>query len=269
VKKNLILSLILFVLIDLSANGQAENWDTYMSKFGDKPGSVLVDMGLINNAPDKKYPFLVITGPRAQSCDKKGIPAKEEISSLEDILAATGNFLTGVTAEVLAGTFTYNCERLNYYYVKDTLNIRNAIMRLYNRTYPNYSYAINIKYDPAWTIYRTFLYPSEETRNWMENTKIITGMVEKGDSLRNKRQISFDLYFRTDSFRRAFAGFAHAKGYKTEKEIMAKSPSAPYEIIISKFDYVKTGIIDSLTSDLKKAVKQYNGFYNGWEAAGR
>ncbi len=266
VKYFTVIQLIIYCSLFQPANAQNENWDTYMAKFGDKPGSVLVDMGLINGAPDKRYPYLVITGPQAHNCNQQGLPDKEEIDVQEEILDATNNFITGVTAKVLTGTFTYNCERLNYYYVKDTMNIRNAIMRLYNRTYKNYSYAINIKSDPEWSTYRTFLYPSEATLNWMENNKIIIKMIQHGDSLNTLRNIDFDLYFKTDSCRKAFAEFARSKRYKTNELPEAKNPNAPFEIIVSTYNYIKMDVINSITEELKKEAKMHHGLYNGWVA---
>lgn len=145
-----------------------EKWDTYVAMFGDKYGSVLVDMARISSAPDKSLPYLVVTGPRAHKCDKRGIPDKEEIDMLEAILDATGSFLTGATPKALVGTFTSNCERLNYYYVKDTTAVRNAIARMYNRNYKDYSYKISIRPDAEWSTYRTFLYPTDETKKRIE-----------------------------------------------------------------------------------------------------
>ena len=259
-----VLLILICCFLFSNADAQNENWDTYMAKFGNKPGSVLVDMALIEKAPDKKYPYLVITGPRALNCDAHGIPAKDEIDVLEDILNTTGNFITGVTAKALAGTFTYNCERLNYYYVKDTAGIRNAIMRLYDRGYQNYSYAINMKYDPAWTTYRTFLYPDEDMLDWMENTKMITKMIESGDSLATRRAISFAFYFKTDTAMKAFENYAGVRGYKTANTVGVSN--FPHAIKASKNDYVKIDIILPMIRELKDEAKKHNGLYNGWEA---
>ncbi len=237
-----------------------------MAKFGDKPGSVLVNLALMERAPDSKYPYLLITGPKAQNCDARGLPGKEEIDVLEDILRSTDNFITGVTAKVLTGTFTYDCERLNYYYVKDTMGIRNAIMRMYNRGYKNYSYAINMKYDPQWATYRTLLYPDEETQEWMENTKIISKMTEAGDSLKTPRDINFNFYFRSDTDRNAFADFAHAKGYKVNLLAFSKSSTASFEAIVYKNAFVKTDLIQAMANELKAEARKHHGVYDGWDA---
>ena len=253
------------MLLHTIANGQTEHWDTYMAKFGDKPGSVLVDMGYKDIAPDEKYPYLLVTGPQAMNCDKQGLPDKEEIDRLEEILDATSNFITGVTAKTLVGTLTYNCERLNYYYVKDTMGIRYALMRMYNRNYSNYKYAINIKPDRGWSTYKTFLYPNEETMDWMVNDKIIAKMIQEGDSLIRGRDINFDLYFKTDTGRRSFVQVAHSRGYKTDTTGGNKN-NGMYELVASKYGMIRTNVLDSMTHELKGEMKKYNAIYNGWEA---
>lgn len=242
-----------------------EQWDTYMAKFGDKPGSVLVNMGYKDYAPDHRYPYLVITGPQAHNCNKQGLPDKEEIDMLEEILEATNNFITGVTAKVLVGTFTYNCERLNYYYVKDTVGIRNAIMRLYNRNYKNYNYAINMKADAGWGTYSSFLYPDKKTLIWMDNDKIITTMLAGGDDLNRPRNINFDLYFKTDTGRISFSEFVRSKGYKTTTK-ESDNHNYPYELIVTKNGLAKMENVNTMTEELKAELTKYNSFYNGWTA---
>ncbi|MCW3123367.1 MAG: hypothetical protein JWQ38_2859 [Flavipsychrobacter sp.] len=237
-----------------------------MAKFGDKPGSVLVDLGLMPTAPDSRYPYLVVTGPKVQKCNKQGLPGKDEIAALEEVLDVTGNFITGVTAKVLAGTLTYDCKRLNYYYVKDTTGLRNALTRMYSRSFPGYGYNISMSLDKEWTEYKTFLYPSDATFNWMENNKLITKMKEGGDSLSKPRNIAFELYFRADTSRSAVAAFATAKGYSTEQLMNAKATNAPYQLIVSKYTQVKIDTITVMSTELKKEAAKHHGYYNGWEA---
>ncbi len=245
---------------------QNDDWDTYMARLGSKPASILVNMALVQNAPDSKLPYLVTTGPKVQTCGKDGLPAKEEIDHLEEILDATDNFITGVTAKVLAGTMTFNCERVNYYYVKDTAGIRFALMRMYNRSYPDYGYVINIRKDPDWHTYRTFLYPDEQMKNWMENDKIVTNMLQHGDSLTKQRTISFELYFRSDTDRASFTKFAKEKGYTASQLMQSQSQTVPYELIISRYDYVKMDSIAAMSQEIKQEMRRYKGFYNGWSA---
>ncbi len=218
-------------------------------------------------APDKRYPFVVITGPQAQTKSKTGIPNKQQIIDLEQILDVTTNFITGVTAKVLAGTFTYNNARLNYYYVKDTTGVRNAIKRVYNRNFKGYDFVITIKQDPQWLNYITFLYPSEETMNWMENSKVVTRLLESGDSLVKKRPINFAACFTTDTARASFTTYLEAKGFTIQKTPTIKNTPYPLCQVFSQYSSVNMDSIGVVTAELKREVKKHNGVYNGWDAA--
>jgi hypothetical protein len=252
-------------LITSYVHAQKEKWDTYLAMYGTKPGSVLVDMALAKAAPDKKMPYLVITGPRAHSCNAKGVPAAAEIDKLEEILDNASSYLGGITASKLAGTFTYNCERLNYYYVVDTTGVRNALVRMYSKSYPDYDHTIKIKHDPTWIAYRTFLYPDEKTQRWMENSKIITTMLEMGDSLTTKRNINFKFHFQGESARTLFAAAARSRDYKADK-LFTTGDGLVYGIAVSKYDNVRIGLVDSMATELQAEAAKYGGIYIGWEA---
>lgn len=246
-----------------SLAAQTEHWDTYVATFGGRPGSVLVDMGLKETAPDARYPYLVITGPRALKCDKNGIPDKAEIPELEDILAATNTFLIGVTPRVLCGTFTWNCERLNYYYVKDTSSVRAAVRRMYNRSYPNYQFAINIKNDPDWKTYRTFLYPDDTTMNWMANQRKVTALSEQGDSLKSARDIEFDLWFYSEKDRGAFKRAAEEQGFNTVRMTQSRKL---FGIVLGKNSPATMEKLGVLTTTLEALAKRHQGNYSGWHS---
>ncbi len=261
---NLLYTAIL-LLVSSPAYTQVEQWDTYITRFDGKPGSVLVDMGLYQSAPDKKYPNVVITGPQANKCGDQGMSDAEEIEELENMLSASGNFITGVTPRILAGTFTNNCKRLNYYYVKDTVGIRNALARMYARSYKNYNYFITIKHDPEWLTYRTFLYPDEATQNWMANSKLVKKLIEEGDSLKKPRNVYFDFYFSSDAERSSFAASELVKGYQQVQLTESKKQRA-YGIVLSKQTPVTMDDINRITAELKVDTKKFSGTYAGWRS---
>lgn len=256
----------IMVLLANSAMAQNENWDTWMATFSGKPGSVLVDLELHNVAPDTRYPYLVVTGPVANDCPANGIPTNKEVMLMEDILGSTTNFLTGVTARVLAGTFTHNCRRLNYYYVKDTALVRNAVMRMYRRNHSDYNYVINMKHEPDWKTYNTFLYPDAETQNRMENTRIITSMLQAGDSLKIARNVTFAACFSTDTARAFFIKTIEKGRYKVQKTNSLKTGVNAQCVTFSMYQSIVPEAMDKQTAELRKIVQEASGTYYGWEA---
>ncbi len=264
--KYLLLSFLLLLMV-LPACAQHENWDTYMARYGSKPGSVLVDMGLMATAPQKLLPYLVITGPHAKNCyNPQGIPDTGEINKMETILGVAGGVLSGATARKLAGTFTYNCERLNYYYVQDTTAIRKSLNRVYQTYYPDYKYTLKIKYDPQWVSYRSFLYPDSSASAWMANNKAMTSLLVAGDDLQTPRSINHTLYFMDDSGRTEFARYAASNGYAVVSTNKSPNEGLAYELVIGRTGRVILDSIVTMESDLTRVAKPLKGYYKGWDA---
>lgn len=261
------------VLTTLCAGGTAfaqnEIWDSYITRINDRPATIMLDMHLIFTAPDPRYPYLVITGPKTSNVGPSGIPGQNEIAELEKVLEATDNFLMGATSRILAGTVTYNGQRNNYYYVRDTTVVRNAIQRMYKRNFPGYPYSLVVKKDAEWLTYRTFLFPNDTTQNWMDNNRNITTMLQKGDSLDAPRTITFAACFPSDSARTNFSSFVSEKGYTIEKSPVTKVGKDNYCVLFSKVDKIDLNTINTTTLLLREEVKRHNGVYNSWSTAGK
>ncbi len=248
-------------------HAQDEHWDTYMASYGGKPGSVLVDMGAVTTAPDKALPYLLITGPAALDCNaEKGIPPPGAIDDMEQVLDVTSAMLSGVTAKKLVGTFTHNCERLNYYYVKDTAAIRFALARMYRDHFKDYRYVLRIKPDAEWLTYRTFLYPDSAAKAWMAADKTITGLLQSGDDLSAPRAIRYTLCFHTENERSIFADSCIKQGFTIAGQQNTSALKTMYEITVSKVAAVK---MDSILADearLSLIAAGNHGYYIKWEA---
>jgi len=244
------------------------NWETYVTRFDNgKGGSILVDLSQYVTAPDRRFPMVVITGPYCNNCTAEGMPQQNEIDKLESILDMTGNTITGMTANVLVGTLTYDGRRVNYYYVSDTSSIRHSIKKMYNKYFDGYKYYLEILPDPEWKSYREFLYPNEQTFTWIENNKIITQLLQAGDSLTTPRQVDFYLYFNSASDRSSFITFAQLKGYDIGDAKIDKENKHPYELRISKVTSVQPDVIWPLTNELREEAKKYSAQYDGWETS--
>lgn len=261
--------LIILALFSITTHAQNEHWESWLTKIKGKPGSILVDLSLKSKVGDSKFPFLVVTGPVSQRCGDNGIPDTKEIDSLEDMLGATGNYMLGVSPILLAGTFTYNCERLNYYYVKDTSNIRHAINRMYYRNFPNYNFILQMKSDPLWNAYTKFLYPNDTVQNMIENNKILTSLLNSGDSLKGDRTITIGASFASVAVRDSFKNAINSMGYKIEREgkLTQKNALNPEYITLTKIGPVKADSINNMTFEIKKYVNRFNGDYLQWQCS--
>jgi hypothetical protein len=265
--KSAILHIILILLFNevcKPAIAQTNNWEHYLVKYNNKPASILVDLSLAEKKDLFQYPFIVVTGPKMSNCGQSGIPNKTDIAAMEEILDATDHCLKGLTAQLLAGTLTYECERLNHYYVKDTANIRNGILRMYRRNYPQTEFIVKIKPDPSWTVYHNVLYPTEAMINEAENNGIITAMLSKGDSLRGERSIKLAAYFDTDSAQQNFNKDIALLGCKLYNQKRVEHATTYYLTIAETRKPIVTDTINNITWVFRQAVKKHNGSYLKW-----
>ena len=60
--------------------------------------------------------------------------------------------------EIYVGSFMHNYQRLEYFYLKDTIGLRNVLENFYGTKYPNFKNYINLRVDADWKGYREFLY---------------------------------------------------------------------------------------------------------------
>lgn len=254
----------LFIITCLFVSAQDEGvWDVYMAQYEKGAGSTVLDMSLKNKAPNKSFPFLLSTGVRFKDCNE-GFPSKSEFEKLYAVSDSVQKLVNTTASNIMAGTFTYQCERKDYYYVNDTNDIRQKLTALYQKRFPAYEPVINIREDAAWEAYLTFLYPNEETKEFMSNQKVVAKLMEAGDKLDKERPVDHWLYFPNAKSRDSFALYAQAKGFKIESKEMRDS-AKPYQMHISRVDKADLPSISKLTLELKRAAAKYDGDYDGWE----
>jgi hypothetical protein len=256
---------LLFLATSFSLRAQQGTWDAYIAQYNGYAGSTTLNMDLINTAPDTTLGFIVITGVTFTNCSKEGFPMKEEFENLykisDDVIAVA----TKTGKMEYAGSFTSKCQRLDYIYVKDTSDIRIQLVALYETKYKSYKYYINIKPDTSWDAYRKFLYPNEETREYMSNSKVLEKLTEAGDQLEKPRPVDHWLYFPSKEDRDAFIKYSKIKGFKIVETVLTSDPKFPYQLHISKVDLVDIRSICKITLELRRKAKELKGFYDGWE----
>lgn len=263
----LLLSAVLFLFfLNSSAQELKEEWDTYMASYQRGAGSVLLNMALKEKAPVQTYQYLVITGVKIKDCSPDGFPTPQEFQTLYKISDGINDLIDKKKRRILAGTFTYQCERTDYYYVNDTLLLRKYLADYYKTYFPQYPFIIEIQEDRNWSRYLQFLYPNDETKESMANQKVILQLTKAGDKLTKERRIDHWLYFKTEEDRRSFFLKVADQKFLVEKmDFMKDGRTYPYSLQMYRTDKPEPAIITRLTLYLGKEAGKYNGIYDGWE----
>jgi hypothetical protein len=256
---------LITLLLPLFMLAQEEYWDVYLASYDNKPGSTILNMSAKNYAPDKKLPYICVTGVKFSDCTGEGLPTSSEFPRLYIIADSVKNIMNQTVKNILTGSFSYQCERLDYFYVADTTGLRKLLTDLYAKKFPGYNPYINIKEDKNWEAYLNFLYPNEETYEYMQNQKVVIKLKEAGDRLDKKRQVDHWLYFKTKKDRECFMAFALKMNYKIESGEKNDGSKDHFKLHISRTDNVDLAFISKVTLELRRLAAGCNGNYDGWE----
>lgn len=257
--------LVILTCLTSRCFAQQENWDVYVADYGGKPGSTLVNMDIKAWAPRADLPFILITGVKFENCDGEGFPQKGEFENLYKVSDTVLKYISELTDNIIAGAFTHQCERLDYIYIKDSTGVRAKLTELYKSRFQNYAPYINIKEDKQWNAYLNFLYPNEETREYMSNQKVVLSLVNAGDKLSQPRKTDHWAYFENENDRKCFQQIVTGMGFSIGNTDYDKDTKKSYKLQFSRTDKVDLENINRITSDLRKKALTCNGEYDGWE----
>jgi hypothetical protein len=144
----------------------------------DMPGSTRVNLGLQQRAPVAGYPHLIVTGTKYSRSAGQGLPEIADLDRLNALAEKVKATIEAISPAIYAGTFTHQYEQLHYVYVKDTTGIDAALRGMYERACPGCAIYVNVKSDPAWLGYTSFLYPNQQTLDFHRDELIKIGIVK-------------------------------------------------------------------------------------------
>ncbi len=266
-KISILLIPALICLVPIILPAQEPQWETYMGQYEKGPGSTILDMSVKDKAPVKALPFLLVTGINFENCNNDGLPEQAAFSQLYKVSDAVKLCVDSAVENVFAGTFTYQCERLDYYYIKDTTGIRNRLNKLYADSFTGSKFYTNIKVDKIWQAYLDFLYPNALSHEFMLNEKLLKKLQEAGDQSDKERPVDHFLYFATEIDQQCFIPYILKQRFKIVVKEKTDDSKRPYKLQISRTDKVDLSSISAITIDLKRVVMKCNGEYDGWETA--
>lgn len=244
---------------------QDEEWDVYMAQYEKGVGSTMINMSAKSYAPHKKFPFILITGVTFKGCDSIGMPTMEQFPVLYTISDSVRSLLNKTVDNIMVATFTHQCERLDYYYVSDSLGLSKRMVQMYSKYFKDHIPYFNIREDKLWQGYLNFLYPNDETFEFIKNQKVVLKLVESGDKLEQPRQIDHWIYFTTEPDRNCYIDYATNLGFKTESAEKTTDQMRPFKLQISRIDKVDVVSISKLTLEMRKEAIKCKGVYDGWE----
>ncbi|MCJ8311459.1 MAG: DUF695 domain-containing protein [Saccharospirillaceae bacterium] len=139
-----------------------DQWWSYLSAQENGPSSTRVDLSFNNSAPLQDYVYVVVSGITFSDKNRQGLPSPFQLDSLNTLQEDLLSFLESKLPYKYAGTFTYQHEQLHYIYVQNKETAQKVFKEFYLTACKDCKSYINVKYDPQWSGYTNFLYPSKQ-----------------------------------------------------------------------------------------------------------
>lgn len=248
------------------AQSERESWDSYLATYENKkPGSTVVRMDLVKNAPINDYKFVLVSGVTYKSDNVDGFPDDKTLAIVQQIGDELEKLIHSKFNGIYVGSFMHNFERLEYYYLSDNTNVKEVIKSFYDTKYPQFKSYINIKDDSKWTYYKNFLYPNEDILNYMGDQKVVDNLIKNGDDLTKSRRVDHWAFFDSKEYALKFKIEIEKIGYKIEEIKKEKGSNKSYKVNFWKDEFVDLTSINQITSNLRSISKKNNGKYDGWE----
>lgn len=255
-------------IFDMEGQNTQEQWNSYLASYDEgKPGSTTYRADLIELAPLSHLTYVLVTGITYETSDEDGLPEEDTFPIIQKIGNEVLELLQKETESVLVGSFTYDKERLEYFYVKDTAGIKEKLVAYYQANFPDNKHYINTKEDKQWEYYTEFLYPSEDILSYMADESLVRQLEKAGDDLTKNRRVDHWLYFSSESERDKCKERLLKEKFMVQSSGINEETTLPYELQVWRIDFVDLNSIYPITSTLRAIAKEFKGEYDGWETS--
>lgn len=240
-------------------------WDQYFAQWEGKPGSMLVKMDLLDQAPKSDYPYLIAVGVTFDDCTEDGMPSNLIYPQLTALSEKLESYVSIQYDALLVGTFTHDCSRMDYFYAKDTLTVNEFLGTFFKTNGIEFVPLIYMSRDEDWQYYKEVIYPDDYLMEYMMNRKLIEELVTKGDDISKARKIEHWAYFNTAEERDRYRMIVLERGFKEEGTGKLNADERPYFYHFSRRDKPEIEYISELTEKLQMEAGKLGGHYDGWE----
>ena len=226
---------------------------------------MIVNMDFIDDLPIVDLPFLVSIGLDFEQCTLDGFPDSLIYGPLTDLSDKLEEYMNIQLTGNLVGTFTHDCRRVDYYYLKDTIGVKTFVGNFFEQNGGDFQPMISMTYDADWTYYQDVIYPDEYLLEYMMNMKVIVRLVDQGINITSPSRIQHWAYFKSEGARDRYRIVVLERGFNEEGKEYYAEDEFPYSFQFSRKDKLEPDYISELTFNLQKEAKALDGFYDGWE----
>ncbi|WIF67514.1 DUF695 domain-containing protein [Metapseudomonas otitidis] len=239
-----------------------ENWDFYFARVDDRPASLFVDLGAVEQAPIERLPAMAYVRVEMNAPRGDGLSSNEEYDALIALEDAVLPKLEGADHAYVGRCTTNGCRDF-FFYTAHPQGWEARVAEAF-RGFPDYRFEAGSNPDPGWSTYLEYLYPSAIDHQCIQNRRVCQTLEQNGDRLDTPRDIDHWAEFAEAGDAQAFANRAQALGFSLRVPIAANE-DGQYSVHLWRKDLPSFAEIDSVTLPLFHLAEDHGGRYDGWE----
>jgi uncharacterized protein (TIGR01619 family) len=242
-----------------------DHWDSYFCKVNGELASILVDLGLADQAPISAYSIVLVVSLHLKNPRSDGLSDSSEFETLRSIEDSLTKSLSSSNNAVSVGRIT-SAGRREFYFYAPSLNGFEAVVTDLMARFPGYEYECSNHDDTSWKQYFDVLYPSPAEYQRMSNRRVIENLQLHGDPLTKPRPVDHWIYFRNEASRNLYVNHIKSKGFVVVDQ-STQDGERPHSLHITRVDNVDPESIDSVVLDLLELAIKMDADYDGWETS--
>ncbi|KRA53243.1 hypothetical protein ASD77_00640 [Pseudoxanthomonas sp. Root65] len=239
-------------------------WNFYALRVDDQPASIYLDLSLADEVQADEYPVMAWLRVEMREPREDGLSSQQEFDALVALEDRVVPLLTAAGRAVYAGRNTSSGCRDFYFYLAQGEAWDEQVEQAM-RAASEYRYQSGHRPDPTWSTYHEFLYPDPRTRESMENRDVCAVLEDRGDELRQPRDIDHWAYFPSPDARDEFLRKAAAIGFENRTPNRDDDEEQEWGAQVFRRDVPAYGAIDDICLPLYDLAHECGGRYDGWE----
>ena len=242
----------------------SDDWDFYLCLVDSNPASIFLDLGVAQEAPDKRYPIMAHVRLYMRYPREDGLSSSAEfetLTSIEDVLVRQ---LISEEAATFVGRNTSDGCRDFYFYCRSEVGWE-ARVEDAMAAFSDYKFDSGTRPDSDWRTYFDFLFPRDRDLQSIQNRRVCETLRRNGDSLITAREIDHWAYFNTEDARERFIESVAKLGFAVRSRLdSGQADDRRYGVQIFRTDAPDFSTIDQITWPLFEAAAEVGGEYEGW-----
>ena len=213
----------------------------------------------------QKQIFLFYVKIKYRVTEESDFPIGNKLKKLYKIKDAIYDKMKSVSESHYVGSFMFEGSRFEYYYVKDATDIERHIDKLFKDKFRGEKYDVYIKSDVAWDLYKNFLYPNDEIKNFMSNRDTVIQLKNAGDDVVTPRKIEHYATFASINDMNVFVAEIEKLGYTVDSKKIIDNEKLPHELKFYRDNSTTLENVMKFTTELIQLAEDQYGSYDGWE----